>query len=100
MVHIMKSERNAILYNLLKDGVVCVKKEFEGAHPDLNIDNLKVWMVTRSLHSKGFLGLTFSWRHYYYTLNQDGIVFIKKVLGIDDETVQPGTHKTRNDPAD
>lgn len=35
MVHIMKSERNAILYNLLKDGVICVKKEFEGPHPDL-----------------------------------------------------------------
>ena len=31
----MKSERNAILYNLLKDGVICVKKEFEGLHPDL-----------------------------------------------------------------
>ena len=57
-------------------------------------------MVTRSLHSKDFLGLTFSWRHYYYTLNQDGIVYIKKVLGIDDETVQPGTHKTRNDPVE
>ena len=38
-----------------------VKKEFEGTHKDTQLDNLKVWMVTRSLHSKGYLNLVFNW---------------------------------------
>jgi len=98
MVHIHKSERNTILYYLLKNGVLTLKKEFVGQHSDTKIDNLKVWMLAKSLNSKGYLNLTFNWRHYYYTLNQDGIEFIKKILGINDDDVKPETHKARNEP--
>lgn len=97
MVQITKAERNNIIFTLLNDGVMCVKQEMDGTHPDTKIDNLKVWMVTKRLYSKGFLNVTFSWRHYYYTLNTDGIEYIKKTLGITADNVQPETHKTRKE---
>ena len=53
--------------------------------------------MARSLMSKGFLGLIFNWQHYYYTLNNDGIQFLKTELGIEDESVLPVTHKERAD---
>ena len=61
MVHIFKSERNTIYYYLLKNGVLTVAKKFTGAHSDMKVENLKVWMLAKSMHSKGLLGLTFSW---------------------------------------
>ncbi len=87
MVIVKRDERNKVLYEILRVGVICLKKEFEGVHGDTKVDNLKVWMVTRSLHSKGFLNLTYSWRHYYYSLTQEGVTYIKKVLGITDNSV-------------
>ncbi len=88
MVHIEKAEKKKILFEILNVGVICVKKKFDGKHPDLKkIDNLKVWMMTRSLESRGFLNVTFSWQHSYYTLTQEGIVYIKKELNIQDEAV-------------
>ena len=100
MVHIKKNERNQILYSLLKDGVICVKREFHGIHEDTGVDNLKVWMLTRSLQSKGYLEVTFSWRHLYFTLTANGINFIKETLGIKDAKVQPKTRKARADAND
>ena len=100
MVHIKKNERNQILFSLLKDGVICVKREFHGVHEDTGVDNLKVWMLTRSLQSKGYLEVTFSWRHLYYTLTANGINFIKETLGIKDAKVQPKTRKARADAND
>jgi hypothetical protein len=97
MVHIKKNERNQILFSLLKDGVICVKKEFHGIHEDTGVENLKVWMLTRSMHSKGYLEVNFSWRHLYYTLTANGINFIKETLGIKDAKVQPKTRKARAD---
>lgn len=61
MVHVKKAERNKLLFTLLMDGVLTVKKEFHGAHPDTQVDNLKVWMLLRSLHSKGYVDVVFSW---------------------------------------
>ena len=100
MVHIKKNERNQILFSLLKDGVICVKREFHGIHEDTGVENLKVWMLTRSLQSKGYLEVTFSWRHLYYTLTANGINFIKETLGIKDAKVQPKTRKARADAND
>lgn len=97
MVHIKKDERNKILFTLLMDGVVTVKKEFDGKHADTGVDNLKVWMLTRSLHSKGHVDVVFSWRHYYYTLNNQGITYIKSKLGITEPKVQPKTRTIRAD---
>ena len=96
-VHIFKAERNTIFYKLLKEGVLCVKKIWEGVHQDTGVDNLKVWMLARSLHSKGFLDVTFSWQHYYYVVNDEGIEYLRQKLGITAEDVKPLTRKPRFD---
>ena len=100
MVHIYREERNKIMYGLLMDGVLCVKKEFFGTHEDSGVDNLKVWVLMRSLHSKGYLDVIFSWRHYYYTLNNNGIEYIKSKLGLTNEEIQPVTRKIRKEFVD
>jgi hypothetical protein len=61
MVHIKKAEKNKLLFTLLMDGVLTVKKEWQGSHPDTQVDNLKVWMLMRTLHSKGYVDVIFSW---------------------------------------
>ena len=96
-VHIFKAERNTIFYKLMKEGVICCKKDFDSEHKDTGLPNLKVWMLTRSLHSKGYLDLTYSWQHYYYTLNDEGIEYLRKKLGITAEDVKPATRKARFD---
>ena len=84
-----------ILYSILMDGVICCKKEFEGQHPLIKVDNLKVWMLTRTLKSRGCLEETYNWQHYYFTLNQNGVQYIKQVLGINEAKVQPKTRLAR-----
>merc|ERR1712137_230200 len=90
-VHIFKKERNTIFYKLLKEGVICCKKDFDSEHKDTGLPNLKVWMLARTMHSKGYLDLTYSWQYYYYTLNDEGIEYLRKKLGIGAEDVKPAT---------
>ena len=54
-------------------------------------------MLGRSLLSKGFVTVVFNWRHYYYSLTNDGIQFLRSELGIEDASVKPTTHRARND---
>ena len=95
MVHITRQERNLILFSLLMDGVITCKKEFEGQHPYIPVENLKVWMLTRTLKSKGYLDEIFNWRHLYFSLNPNGVQYLKQVLGIDEVKVQPETYIPR-----
>ena len=37
------------------DGVIAVKDEMKGEHPDTKIDNLKVWIMLNTLKSKGLV---------------------------------------------
>ena len=99
MVHIFREERNKILYTLLLDGVLCLKKEFHGEHRDTGVDNLKVWMLVRSLQSKGYVEVLFSWRSYYCTITNNGIAYIKEKLGIE-ESFQPVTRVVRQEFVD
>ena len=95
MVHITRQERNTILYTLLMDGVITCKKEFDGVHPETKVDNLKVWMLTRTLRSKGYVEDVFNWRHLYFSLNEEGVRYIKGILGINEAKVQPKTRMVR-----
>lgn len=69
------------------DGVITLKHEMQGIHQDTGLENLKVWIMLKTLKSKGFVDLVFSWRHYYYTLNTAGINYIKAKLGITEPKV-------------
>ena len=46
----------------MEEGVIVLKKDFTNVeHKDTGVHNLKVWMMLRSLHSKGLVELVFSW---------------------------------------
>jgi small subunit ribosomal protein S10e len=62
MVVIMREERRKVYEYLLEEGVIVLKKDFNlPEHNDTKIQNLKVWMMMRSLHSKGMVELVFNW---------------------------------------
>merc|ERR1712110_780603 len=94
-MHVKKAERQILLAYLLNEGVLAVKKENIGKHEQTKLDNLKVLMVLKSLHSRGFVDHTFSWQHNYYTVTSEGIEFLRKELGIENEKVYPKTHQPK-----
>ena len=94
-VHVFRDERNTIFRKLLREGVMVVKKQYDGKHPDTGLDNLKVWMLTRSLCSKGYLEVTYSWKYHYYTVTDEGIEYLRGKLGVTEEDVKPATRKPR-----
>eukprot|EP00745_Piridium_sociabile_P003090 TRINITY_DN118735_c0_g1_i2.p1 TRINITY_DN118735_c0_g1~~TRINITY_DN118735_c0_g1_i2.p1 ORF type:complete len:144 (+),score=16.43 TRINITY_DN118735_c0_g1_i2:124-555(+) len=73
--------RKTIHEYLFKEGVVVVKKEARMTpHPRIDVPNLHVLMVLRSLKSKGFVEQRFNWLYHYYFLTNDGIEHLRDVL--------------------
>eukprot|EP01017_Pseudomicrothorax_dubius_P022782 TRINITY_DN245_c0_g1_i1.p1 TRINITY_DN245_c0_g1~~TRINITY_DN245_c0_g1_i1.p1 ORF type:complete len:198 (-),score=66.90 TRINITY_DN245_c0_g1_i1:176-769(-) len=93
MVLIPKSHKILVYEYLLKEGVICVKKDFGlPKHPDIAVPNIHVLMMLKTLKSKGLVELVFNWRHYYYFLLKEGVTFVRQQLGIAEE-VYPDTYK-------
>ena len=61
MTHIKKQERNKLYFALLMDGVLSVKQEYWGVHPDTGLDNLKVRILMKYLESNGYVDVVFNW---------------------------------------
>merc|ERR1712224_859039 len=80
---------------LLNEGVCTCKKENTGKHEATKLDNLKVWMVLRSMESRGFLSNVFSWQHNYFSVTSEGIEWLRQQLGIANEKVYPKTHQPK-----
>jgi small subunit ribosomal protein S10e len=83
MVLISKEERQQIYQYLLKEGTLVVKKDVGlPKHQDINVSNLKVMMLCKTLKSKGLLVERFNWQYYYFNLNEDGIRAMCENLGL------------------
>merc|ERR1719412_2329726 len=82
MVLIDRKERRLILTHLFKEGVLTVAKDpRKDKHDDITeVRNLKVYMVCRSLTSKGYLMEKFNWQWHYYFLTNEGIEYLREVL--------------------
>ena len=61
MTHIKKQERNKLYFALLMDGVLSVKQEYWGIHPDTGLDNVKVRILMKYLESNGYVDVVFNW---------------------------------------
>lgn len=85
-------QRRKIHEYLFNEGVLVAKKDFEIIHPDLQIKNLYVIKALQSLNSKGLVKTQFSWQHYYYTLNDEGVEYLRQWLYLP-EFVTPVTHQ-------
>ena len=62
MVLVSKENKRKIYEYLLNEGVIVVKKDsYLPKHQQLEVPNLHVQMIVKSLKSKGFLQEVFSW---------------------------------------
>mmetsp|Transcript_20259 Transcript_20259/g.32875 ORF Transcript_20259/g.32875 Transcript_20259/m.32875 type:complete len:138 (-) Transcript_20259:150-563(-) len=91
---IPKSNRIAVFSYLFREGVLVVKKDtVSPTHPHIEgCSNLEVLNLVKSLLSRGFVRVTFSWQHHYCYLNEEGIEYLRGYLGLPAEIV-PATHK-------
>ena len=91
---IPKSSRIAVFSYLFKEGVCVVKKDSRSpTHPQIEgPTNLEVLNLMKSLKSRGYIRITFSWQYNYCYLEPEGIVYLRQYLGLPEEIV-PATHK-------
>ncbi len=95
MVLVSKEEKRAIYTYLLKEGTIVVKKDsYLPKHQQLDISNLKVQMIVKSLKSRGYVNDVFSWMWSYYTVTNAGVAFLVKELGVPSDVV-PATYKKK-----
>lgn len=82
------ADLRAIYELLFRDGVIVAKKDKlpQSMHPDLQkISNLKVIHAMRSLKSKGCVKETFVWKHAYYYITNEGVVYLRNYLHLPPE---------------
>mmetsp|Transcript_6341 Transcript_6341/g.10515 ORF Transcript_6341/g.10515 Transcript_6341/m.10515 type:complete len:132 (-) Transcript_6341:153-548(-) len=91
---IPKANRIATFSYLFKEGVLVVKKDTRSpTHPHIEgPTNLEVLCLMKSLESRGFIRITFSWQVNYCYLTAEGIEYLREYLGLPEEIV-PATHK-------
>lgn len=91
---IPKSNRIAVFSYLFREGVLVVKKDtVSPTHPHIEgCTNLEVLNLVKSLKSRGFVKVTFSWQHHYVYLTAEGIEYLRGYLALPAEIV-PATHK-------
>ncbi|GKZ00265.1 hypothetical protein MPSEU_000979400 [Mayamaea pseudoterrestris] len=91
---IPKDKRIAVFSYLFKEGVLVVKKDTRSqTHPQIEgPTNLEVLMLVKSLESKGFVRVTFSWQYNYVYLTDAGIEYLRSYLALPAEIV-PLTHR-------
>lgn len=56
------------------------KKDFNAPkHSELDVPNLMVIKAMQSLKSRGYVHEQFAWRHFYWSLTNEGIEYIRCV---------------------
>lgn len=88
MVQIQKAEKKAAYRYLLQEGVVVLHKDFTSQnHKGINIPNIHVRSLLRSLKDRGFVELVFNWQYYYYFINNEGKKYLSEFLNLTEEVV-------------
>ncbi|KAI6178131.1 S10-plectin domain-containing protein [Aphelenchoides besseyi] len=83
------ADRRKIYEKLFEDGVAIAKKDYTlKSHPEIEgVKNLYVIKALKSLASRGYVKEQFSWRHYYFYLTDEGIVYLRDYLGLADDVI-------------
>merc|ERR1712227_748176 len=76
------------------EGVMVAEKNFNAPkHPELEaVPNLQVIKALTSLKSRGYVKEQFAWRHFYWSLTNEGIQYLRDFLHLPPEIV-PATLK-------
>ncbi|KRX14465.1 Oligosaccharyltransferase complex subunit OSTC, partial [Trichinella nelsoni] len=95
---IPKKDRLAIYEYLFKEGVCVARKDFYlMKHPVIGVPNLYVIKSMQSLLSRNYVKEQFAWRHYYWTLTNEGISYLRTFLNLPAEIV-PATVRRPQKP--
>jgi small subunit ribosomal protein S10e len=91
---IPKESRIAVFSYLFKEGVCVVRKDTRSqTHTQIEgPTNLEILMLMKSLESRGFVRITFSWQYNYCYLTDEGIEYLRTYLALPAEII-PNTHK-------
>lgn len=92
----------AIYEVLFRDGVMVAKKDKRPQikHPEVQgVRNLQVIRAMMSLKSRGYVTETFAWRHFYWYLTNDGIVYLRDYLRLPAEIVPASLQRIRKPAA-
>ncbi|EDR23258.1 40S ribosomal protein S10, putative [Entamoeba dispar SAW760] len=82
----------AIYKQLFNDGCIVCHKDFVCLHPVFGIPNLQVFMLMKGLATKKCVKETCNWRCLYWTLNDEGIAYLRQKLALPEDAV-PSTLK-------
>uniref|UniRef100_A0AAZ1XPX8 Plectin/eS10 N-terminal domain-containing protein n=1 Tax=Oreochromis aureus TaxID=47969 RepID=A0AAZ1XPX8_OREAU len=91
----------AIYEILFRDGVMVAKKDKRPQikHPEVqSVSNLQVIRAMGSLKSRGYVKETFAWKHFYWYLTNDGIVYLRDYLHLPTEIVPATLQRIRKTP--
>ncbi|KAJ8401437.1 hypothetical protein AAFF_G00383560 [Aldrovandia affinis] len=91
-------ELKAIYELLFRDGVMVAKKDKrpQSKHPEVQgVTNLQVMKAMGSLKSQGYVRETFAWRHFYWYLTNEGIVYLRDYLRLPPEIVPSTLQRVR-----
>jgi len=73
--------------------MVAKKDYFKDRHSEeLDVPNLEVIGLLRSMRSKGYVNETFNWQYYYWYLTNEGIEYLRTYLALPAEII-PATLK-------
>ncbi|XP_070961115.1 plectin isoform X11 [Oncorhynchus clarkii lewisi] len=92
----------AIYELLFRDGVMVAKKDKrpQTKHPEIpSVGNLQVIRAMASLKSRGYLRETFAWRHFYWYLTNEGIVYLRDYLRLPAEIIPSSLQRVRRPTA-
>lgn len=92
----------AIYEVLFRDGVMVAKKDKrpQTKHPEIEgVSNLQVIRAMGSLKSRGYVKETFAWRHFYWYLSNEGIVYLRDYLHLPSEIVPASLQRVRKPTA-
>jgi small subunit ribosomal protein S10e len=96
---IPKKNRIAVYSYLFKEGVAVAHKNNYGKHGALDVDNLQVRNLMKSLKSRGYVRETFSWQWHYWYLTNEGIEYLREYLNLPMEIVPATLKKQASRPA-
>ena len=103
---ISKKNRIAVYSYLFKEGVLVCKKDrfhafkegkLEYKRDEIEVSNLEVMMLMKSLKSRGYTRETFNWQYMYYYLTNEGIEYLREYLHLPEDSV-PNTLKKSTRP--
>eukprot|EP00615_Pteridomonas_danica_P013001 CAMPEP_0114350432 /NCGR_PEP_ID=MMETSP0101-20121206/16350_1 /TAXON_ID=38822 ORGANISM="Pteridomonas danica, Strain PT" /NCGR_SAMPLE_ID=MMETSP0101 /ASSEMBLY_ACC=CAM_ASM_000211 /LENGTH=145 /DNA_ID=CAMNT_0001489647 /DNA_START=48 /DNA_END=485 /DNA_ORIENTATION=- len=92
---IPKKDKILVYSYLFKEGCLVAPKDFyKPKHDEIDVPNIEVLLLMKSLVSRGLVNQTFNWQWFYWTLNDDGVEYMRKFLNLPEEYV-PNTHKKK-----